>query len=109
MRTVSRTRTVVIVGARPRSAAAAALRDVGPGEEAAIHILGLDPTAAQRRFAAEALAIASEQRFHLTAELIPAPSWLRERLHEDDEVRALVGRREARRWRIEPGPRLEGA
>jgi hypothetical protein len=109
MKTVTRTRLVVIVGKRPRSGATDVIGDVRPGEEAAVLVLGLDPTPAQRRLADEALAIAAERRFVITAELIPAPSWLRERLQDGDEVRIVAGRREARRWRIEPGPAVSVA
>lgn len=102
MNTVTRSRTVVVVGTRPRSAPADVLGDLRPGEEAALFLLGLDPTPGQRRFADGALAMASEGRFVLHAELIPAPSRLRERLLHDDEVRVIARSREARRWRIEP-------
>jgi hypothetical protein len=106
MKTVERTRTVVVVGKRPRSSAAEILGDLVPGDEAAVFVLGLDPTPGQRRLTEEALAMADERRIALTAELIPAPSWLVERLRHGDVVRVAAGRREARRWRIEPGPAL---
>jgi hypothetical protein len=102
MSTVTETRTVVVVGRRPRRSATDVFGDVRPGEEAAVFVLGLDPTAAQRRLTEDALAMAAARRFLLTAELIPAWSWLKERLRDDDEVRSLVSGREARRWRIEP-------
>ncbi len=104
MRTVTRTRTVVVVGSRPRARAADVLGDVRPGEEAAVFVLGLDPTPGQRRLAEAALFLAAEHRFELTAELIPAPSWLRERLRDGDDVRVIARKREARRWRVDPGP-----
>jgi hypothetical protein len=104
MKTVTRTRLVVVVGRRQRSTAATVFGDLRPGEEAAVFVLGLNPTPAQRRLTDEALAIAAERRFAITAELIPAPSWLRERLRDGDEVRVVARDREARRWRIEPGP-----
>jgi hypothetical protein len=100
MRTVSRTRVVVVVGKRPRRSAAEALADVEPGQEAAVFVLGLDPSTAQRRLAAEAVSLATERRFALTAELIPRPAWLGDRIRSDDDVRVLAGSRETRRWRI---------
>jgi hypothetical protein len=104
MSTVTTTRTVVIVGRRPRAAAADVLGHMRPGQEAAVFVLGLDPTPAQRALTAAALSIAAERRFLLTAELIPAPSWLEGRLKDADEIRLLGTRREARRWRVEAGP-----
>jgi hypothetical protein len=104
MRTVTRTRIVVVVGAHPRISAEDVLGDVGPGEEAAVFVLGLDPTPGQRRLTGSALALAAERRFVLTAELIPASTWLRQRLRHGDEIRPVTRRREARRWGIEPGP-----
>lgn len=101
MSTVTETRTVVVVGRRPRRSAADALGDVRPGEEAAVFLLGLEPTAAQRRLTEDALAMAAERRFLLTAELIPAPPWLEERIRDGDDIRALTRRQEARRWGIE--------
>jgi hypothetical protein len=106
MSTVTRTRTVVIVGARPRLAPVDVLGDVPPGEAASVFVLGLDPTPGQRRFADEALAIADERGFMLTAELIAAPSWLGEQLREGDVVRIAARTREVRRWKLEPGPVL---
>lgn len=99
MRTVTTTRTVVIVGRGPR-ATTDVLGDVRPGEEAAVFILGLDPTPAQRRLAETALAMAAEHRFVLTAELVPTPSLLEERLRDGDRIQILARRRETRRWRI---------
>jgi len=104
MRTVTTTRTVVVVGARPRATADRVFRDVGPGQEAALFVLGLDPTPAQQRLTEEALALAAERRFVLTAELISTPTSLRRRLEQRDEIRVAAGRREARRWKIGTGP-----
>jgi hypothetical protein len=101
MSTVTETRTVVVVGRRPRRSAADVLGDVRPGEEAAVFLLGLDPTPAQRRLTEDAIAMAADRRFLLTAELIPGASWLDERLRDGDDIRALTRRREARRWGIE--------
>jgi hypothetical protein len=109
MRTVTRTRSVVVVGGHPRASAADVLGDLRPGEEAVVFVLGLDPTPCQRRLARAALELAAERRFDLTAELIPAPSWLEERLRSGDEVRVLARRQEARRWRVAPGPVLRAA
>ena len=106
MRTVTRTRLVVVVGRRPHAPAADALGDVSGGGEAAVFVLGLEPSPAQLRFNEEALAMAAERRFTLTSELIPAPTWLEERLLPSDELRVLARPREARRWRIGPGPTL---
>ena len=103
MSTVAMTRTVVVVGSRPRARAAEILGDVRPGEETAVYVLGLDPTPAQRRLTGEALAIAAERRFVLTAELVGDPTGLRERLREGDEVRVFARARESRRWRVEQG------
>jgi hypothetical protein len=103
MRTVTGSRTVVVVGRRPPRSAADLLGDVRPGGEVAVFVLGLDPTPAQRRLTDEALMIAAERRLELSAELMPAPSWLRDRLREGDEVRVAVRPREARRWRVGPG------
>jgi hypothetical protein len=104
MSTVTRTRTVVVVGTRPRTAPADVLGDVPPGETAAVFVLGLDPSSEQRRFADQALAMAADRRFILTAELIPAPSWLTERLRDGDVVRIVARNREVRRWRLRAGP-----
>jgi hypothetical protein len=106
MSTVTRTRTVVVVGTRPRTSPADVLDDVPPGEAAAVFVLGLDPSTEQRRFADQALAMAAERRFVLTAELIAAPSRLAERLRDGDVVRVVARNRETRRWRLEPGPVL---
>ncbi|MGZ8606510.1 MAG: hypothetical protein ACXWXQ_05620 [Actinomycetota bacterium] len=94
------------MGKRPWSSAADALGGVRRGEEAAVFVLGLDPTPGQRRITEEALAIAEERRFTLIAELIAAPPWLWERLRVGDQVRVLARRAEVRRWRVKPGPVL---
>jgi hypothetical protein len=103
MSTVTSSRTVVVVGRRPRGSAADVLGAVRPGEEAALFLLGLDPTPQQRRLADEALALAAEHRFELTEELIPAPPWLWERLRDGDDLRWIIRPGEARRWKIGPG------
>jgi hypothetical protein len=109
MSTVTQTRTVVVVGRRPRNSAAEALGDIRPGGEAAVFILGLVPSPAQRRLTEDALAMANDRRFHLTAELIPAWPWLQERLRDDDEIRILTRGREARRWRLDQSLSAGGA
>jgi hypothetical protein len=106
MSTVTDSRTVVVVGTRPRVAPAEVLGDVPPGEAATVFVLGLDPTPGQRRFADAALAMAEERGIVLTAELIPAPSSLAERLRGGDVVRIVARPGEVRRWRLEPGPVL---
>jgi hypothetical protein len=106
MSTVTRTRTVVVVGTRPRATAADVLGDVRAGDAAAVLVLGIEPSPAQRRFTAEALALASDRRFALDAELVAYPSWLAERLRFGDEVRVVARTGEARRWKLEPGPVL---
>jgi hypothetical protein len=50
--------------------------------------------------------MAADRRFMLTAELVAAPSRLVERLGDGDVVRVAARAREARRWRLEPGPVL---
>lgn len=100
----SATRTVVIAGARPNVTAAEAFGEVPAGDEALLLLLGLDPSPGQRRLTDDAIALAEERMFLLTAELVPAPSWLREHLREGDAVRVIAGRRERRRWRLETEP-----
>lgn len=100
MKTVTGTRTVVVVGKRPRRSAAELLGDVPPGGEAVVLVLGLTPTPQQRRLTELALAMAAERRFILTAELAPAPSWLRDRLRAGDDIRVVARPIETRRWGI---------
>jgi hypothetical protein len=98
MKAVTDTRTLVVVGAHPRSSAIQALSDVPSGGEAFIYVLGLRPTPAQQRLTEDALTLAAERRFTLTAELIPGRSQLHERLRGAVIVRVLAGRGERRRW-----------
>ena len=98
MRTVSDTRTFVVVGARPHSSAVDVLGDVPAGGEAVVLVLGLHPTPRQQRLTADALELAAERRFTLTAELISGDSQLRERLPEATIVRVVAGNGERRRW-----------
>lgn len=105
----SATRTVVIVGARPGATATELFGDVRPGDEALLVVLGLKPTPQQRRLTEEALTMAAERRFVLTAELVPNRFRLPERLREGDELRVFARPRERRRWMPEPGFNVPGA
>jgi hypothetical protein len=100
MRTVTDMRTFVVVGARPRSSAIDALGDLRAGGEAVLYVLGLHPSAGQQRLTQDALELAAERRFTLTAELIPGRSQLHERLRDATIVRILAGRGERRRWTL---------
>ena len=92
MRTVTDTRTFVVVGARPRSSAIDALgRRAGRRRGGAL-VLGLHPTAGQQRLTEDALELAAERRFTLTAELIAGRAQLHDRLREATMVRILAGR-----------------
>lgn len=100
MRTVSRTRTLVVVGTRPRRSAIDTLGDVPTGGEAVLVALGLNPTPDQQRLTEDALTLAAERRFTLTAEMISSQAQLRDRLHEATVVRIAAGRGERRRWNL---------
>jgi hypothetical protein len=100
MKTVTDRRTFVVVGARPRSSAIDAFGDLGAGGEAVLYVLGLHPSAGQQRWTRDALELAAERRFTLTAELIAGRSQLHERLREATTVRILAGRGERRRWTL---------
>jgi hypothetical protein len=100
MKTVTDTRTFVVVGARPRSNAIDALGDLRTGGEAVLYVLGLHPSAGQQRLTREALELAAERRFTLTAELVAGRSQLHERLRDATTVRILAGRGERRRWTL---------
>ena len=91
MRTVARTRTVLVVGKRARSATVDVLRRVHPGEEAAVLVLGLQPTPGQRRLSEEALAMAAERRFVLSDQLCVAvvPEGLHKRVELGFRLLAL--------------------
>jgi hypothetical protein len=103
MKTVTDTRTFVVVGARPRASAIDALGDVSAGGEAVVYVLGLHPTPGQQRVTQDALELAAERRFTLTAELVAGRSQLHERLREATIVRILAGRGERRRWDLAVG------
>jgi hypothetical protein len=109
MRTVSDTRTFVVVGVRPRSSAIDVLGDVPAGGEAVVFVLGLHPTRAQQRLTEDALQLAAERRFTLTAELVSGPSQLHERSPEATTVRIVAGRGERRRWHLEGSFTAPGA
>jgi hypothetical protein len=100
MKTVTDMRTFVVVGARPRSNAIDALGDVRAGGEAALYVLGLHPSAGQQRVTKDALELAAERRFTLTAELIAGRPQLHERLRDATTVRILASRGERRRWTL---------
>lgn len=100
MRSVTDTRTLVVVGARPRSSAIDALGDIPIGGEAVVVVLGLHPTPDQQRLTEEALTLAAERRFTLTAEMIPSQAQLQDRLREATVVRIAAARGERRRWNL---------
>jgi hypothetical protein len=100
MKTVTDMRTFVVVGAHPRWSAIDAFGDLRAGGEAVLYVLGLRPSASQQRLTRDALELAAQRRFTLTAELIAGRSQLHERLREATTVRILAGRRERRRWTL---------
>jgi len=100
MKTVTDMRTFVVVGARPRSSAIDALGDLRAGGEAVLYVLGLHPSVGQQRLTQDAIELAAEHRFTLTAELIAGRSQLHERLREATIVRILASRGERRRWTL---------
>ncbi len=98
MRTVAGTRTLVVVGARPRRSALDALGDVPAGGEAVLVVLGLHPTADQQRLTEDALTLAADRRFTLTAEMVGSREPLHDRVGEASVVRIAASRGERRRW-----------
>jgi hypothetical protein len=106
MKTVTDTRTIVVIGARPRSSAIDALGDVPTGGEALVFVLGLHPSPGQQRLTQDALELASEHRFTLTAELVANRSQLHELLRGATIVRILAGRGERRRWSLDVGDQV---
>ena len=100
MRTVTDTRTFVVIGARPRRSAIDALGDVPAGGEAVLVVLGLNPTPDQRRLTEDALTLAAERRFTLTAETVSSRERLGDRLREATVVRIAAARGERRRWNL---------
>ena len=100
MKTVTDTRTFVVVGARPRSRAAELFADVASGGEAFLLALGLRPTPAQQLVVEDALALAAEHRFVLTAESVGDPATLATRLRDAVRVSVAATRGERRRWKL---------
>lgn len=100
MRTVAHTRTLVVVGARPRRSALDTLGDVPSGGDAVLVVLGLHPTFDQQRLTEDALTLAAERRFTLTAEMIGSREQLHDRLREASVVRIAASRGERRRWNL---------
>jgi hypothetical protein len=100
MKTVTDTRTFVVVGTRPTTHAAELFADVESGGEAILLSLGLRPTKAQQQVAEEALSLAAERRFVLTAETVADPATLGSRLRDAVSVLIAATRGERRRWNL---------
>ena len=100
MRTVTDTRTFVVLGARPASRAAELFANVASGGEAILLSLGLRPTPAQQLLTEEALSLAAERRFVLTAETVAGPAMLADRLRDAVTVSIVATRWERRRWHL---------
>jgi hypothetical protein len=100
MRTVTDTRTFVVVGTRPTSQAAELFAGVESGDEAILLSLGIRPTPAQQQVAEEALSLAAERRFLLTAETVADPATLRSRSRDAVNVLIAASRGERRRWNL---------
>ena len=100
MKTVTETPTFVVVGTRPASRAAELFSDVASGGEAILLSLGLRPTRAQQLVAEEALSLAAERRFVLTAETVADPTTLGSRLRDAVNVLIAATRGERRRWKL---------
>ena len=100
MKTVSDTRTFVVLGARPASRAAELFAEVASGGEAILLSLGLRPTPAQQILTQEALALAAERRFVLTAETVADAATLATHLRDAVTVSVSATRGERRRWHL---------
>ena len=100
MKTVTDIRTFVVVGVRPTSRAAELFADVASGGEAILLSLGLRPTRAQQFLTEEALTLAADRRFVLTAETIADSPTLANRLRNAMTVSISATRRERRRWHL---------
>jgi hypothetical protein len=100
MRTVAGTQTLVVLGARPRRSALDALGDVPFGGEAVLVVLGLHPTVDQQRLTEEALTLAAERRFTLTAEMVGSREQLDDRVRDASVVQIIASRGERRRWNL---------
>jgi hypothetical protein len=92
--------TCVVLGVRARARAVDLLGDVPPRAEAELIVLGVYPTEAQRRVIEEALALADERRFVLTARMVTRPDELVEPTRAATTLRLVVGRRERRLWEL---------
>jgi len=97
-------RTVVIVGARRRSALAGTLERLGTGDDLLLLVLGLEPSRWQRQVIERALDLASERRFPLTAELVPGRDRLLQLVDGTERLKIFAGRRERRRFAIPERP-----
>ena len=98
MKTVTDTRTFVVVGKRPTPSAAGLLDGVAGGDEVVLLALGRQPTPAQQLLVEDALALAADRRFVLTAETVADAGTLRDRVGEAMAVRVAATRAERRRW-----------
>jgi hypothetical protein len=100
MSAVTDTRTFVVIGKRPMYGASELFADLGTGGEAILIALGLRPTPAQQLVVEEALALAAERRFVLTAETVAEVAALSDRLRTAPTVRVAATRGERRRWHL---------
>ena len=98
MRAVTDARTYVVVGTRPTSRAAELFGGVASGGEAILLSLGVRPTRAQQQVTEDALSLAAERRFVLTAETVPDPTALGSLLRDAGTVLVAATRGERRRW-----------
>jgi hypothetical protein len=114
MRIMAGTRTFVVLGTRPVFDATELFADVATGGEAFLLALGSRPTLAQQVVTEEALALAADRRFVLTAETVADPAMLRERLDDAGTILIAASRGERRRWNLGserlsvPGARSRG-
>jgi hypothetical protein len=110
MNTMTDTRTFVVVGRRPVSRVAELFAGMGAGGEASLIALGLRPSPAQQLVVEEALSLAAERRFVLTAETVADAATLRVRVGDAATVRIVATRGERRRWHLrEDGVSAPGA
>jgi hypothetical protein len=70
------------------------------GGEAVLVVLGLHPTPDQQRLTEDALTLAAERRFMLTAEMVGSRGQLHDRVREASVVRVAASRGERRRWNL---------
>lgn len=90
--------TCVVLGTRARTSAIDLLGDVPPGGQADLLVLGVYPTEGQRRVTEQALALAAERRFVLTAALVTRPEELVDVTQRAATLRIVADRRERRFW-----------